>query len=153
MNNQDSQIQIFSEVQLSYTTKQPSNFETIKSSQTVAKIMRSILPKEQINYREYMYALYLNNSNKIVGYQLMSIGGLTATVVDIRILLQGALLTSSTAIILCHNHPSGTLKPSQADNQITQKVKKASEFMDIKLLDHLILTEKSYFSFADEGVL
>ena len=83
----------------------------------------------------------------------MSKGGITGTLVDVRLVLKNALEVGATALVLCHNHPSGTLKPSQADKDITQKLKTASQSLDIKVLDHLIVTEKAYFRFADEDIL
>jgi DNA repair protein RadC len=83
----------------------------------------------------------------------MSTGGITGTVVDIRLLLSVALKTAATGIILAHNHPSGNLKPSEADKELTNKIKKASEYMDIKLLDHLIISSDSYLSFSEQGHL
>ena len=124
----------------------------ITNSKDVNDFVRTIYPVE-INIREAMLVLYLNNSNRTMGYSIAGIGGITATVVDIRLILRDALLTQSTNIILVHNHPSGSLTPSEADRQMTDKVRKAAEVMDIKLLDHLILTEDSYYSFAEYGVL
>ena len=124
----------------------------ITNSKDVNDFVRTIYPVE-INIREAMLVLYLNNSNKTMGYSIAGIGGITATVVDIRLILRDALLTQSTNIILVHNHPSGSLTPSEADRQMTDKVRKAAEVMDIKLLDHLILTEDTYYSFAEYGVL
>lgn len=102
---------------------------------------------------EEFWALFLNNSNKIVAKNQISKGGLTATVVDVRLLFKQALEWTSVGVIICHNHPSGKLQPSMADKQLTEKIKKAGATLDIKLLDHLIITEKAYFSFADEGAL
>jgi DNA repair protein RadC len=102
---------------------------------------------------EEFWVLFLNNSNKVLGKTQISKGGLTATVVDVRLLFKRALELASLGIIVCHNHPSGKLQPSTADKQITQKIKLAGVTLDIKLLDHLIVTEKSYFSFADEGIM
>ena len=124
----------------------------ISSSNDVNKYIRKIFPVG-IDIREAMLVLFLNNSNRTLGFSVASIGGLTGTVVDVRLVLRDALLTQSTSVILVHNHPSGNLNPSQADLSITEKVKKAGNLMDIKLLDHLILTEESYYSFADFGKL
>lgn len=124
----------------------------VASSQDVNAFIRTIYPVE-INIREAMVAVFLNNSNNTLGYSVSSIGGITGTLVDVRLILRDALLTQSTAIILVHNHPSGTLQPSQADISITEKVKNAALLMDIKLIDHLIITENQFFSFADEGKL
>ena len=98
-----------------------------------------------------MLVVFLNNSNRTLGYSIASIGGITGTLVDVRLVLRGALLTQSTSIILVHNHPSGSLNPSLSDLSLTDKVKKAASLMDIKLLDHLILTDCGFYSFADEG--
>ncbi|WP_224489025.1 RadC family protein [Robertkochia flava] len=102
---------------------------------------------------EEFWVLYLNNSNRVLKQEQLSKGGITGTLVDIRLALKFALELHATAIILAHNHPSGTLVPSEADKQLTAKFKLAAGSMDIKLLDHLIVTEKDYYSFADEGLL
>ncbi|WP_075343116.1 JAB domain-containing protein [Tenacibaculum agarivorans] len=141
------------EVQLSYEKNIESPFEKITCSKLANNCIREIIPKEQINYREYMYAFYFNNSNHVVGYHLISLGGITSTLIDKRILMQGALLTNSVAIMLFHNHPSGKLKPSNADILLTEEIKEAARILNLKLLDHLIITEKDYYSFADEGDL
>ncbi len=108
---------------------------------------------EKMEYQEVFYIMLLNNSNEVLGIQKISEGGITGTVVDIRLILQSALMAHATCIILCHNHPSGTLKPSEADKNITAKIKSAGEVMDIKLLDHLIITSENFLSFADAGIL
>lgn len=102
---------------------------------------------------EEFWVIYLNNSNKVVNTVQLSKGGITGTLVDIRLLLKEAVLTNAVALILVHNHPSGTLRPSEADRNITEKINNACYSMDIKVLDHIIVTEKSYFSFKDEGIL
>lgn len=102
---------------------------------------------------EEFWVLYLNNSNKVLKPFQVSKGGITGTLVDVRIVLKQALELSATSIILAHNHPSGTLKPSESDKKLTQKLKTACSSLDIKILDHLIVTEKAYFSFADESLL
>lgn len=122
----------------------------IKSSQDVYYLMFAYIA--ELAHEEF-WVLMLNNSNKVIHKYNLSKGGITATMVDIRLLFKKAINQSATSIIVAHNHPSGTLKPSQADRLLTDKIKKAGEILDIKLLDHLIITEKSYFSFADEGLL
>jgi len=102
---------------------------------------------------EEFWIVYLNNSNKVIHKSQLSKGGITGTLVDVRLVLKQALDLGAVGIILAHNHPSGTLKPSAADKQITEKLKKASEALDIKILDHLILAQHHYFSFADQGIL
>ncbi|WP_104735674.1 RadC family protein [Hanstruepera ponticola] len=122
----------------------------ITSSISVFELMQPVLG--ELPHEEF-WIIYLNNSNKVIQKQQLSKGGITGTLVDVRLVLKMALELGATGIILAHNHPSGTLKPSEADKQITQKLKYAGESLDIKVLDHLIITEKAYFSFADENML
>jgi DNA repair protein RadC len=122
----------------------------ITSSKAVFEQMQPLIGELQ---HEEFWILYLNNSNKIVAKSQQSKGGLTGTIVDVRLVLKKALELNVTAIILSHNHPSGKLKPSNADKLLTNKLKIASETMDIKVLDHVIITENDYFSFADENLL
>ena len=120
----------------------------ISSSLDVFELMKPLLEDLHI---EQFWTLYLNNSNKVLSKLKISEGGMTGTVVDIRLILKHALELNATSIVLSHNHPSGILKPSEADINVTKKIKKAAQFMDIKVLDHLIITDQSYFSFADQG--
>jgi DNA repair protein RadC len=122
----------------------------ISSSISVFELMQPIIG--ELPHEEF-WIIYLNNSNKVIQKQQLSKGGITGTLVDVRLVLKMALELGATGIILAHNHPSGTLKPSEADKQITQKLKKAGDSLDIKTLDHLIITEKAYFSFVDENLL
>lgn len=102
---------------------------------------------------EEFWIVYLNNSNKIIHKSQLSKGGITGTLVDVRLVLKQALELGAVGILLAHNHPSGTIKPSAADKQITRKLQKAGEAIDIKVLDHLILAQHNYLSFADKGIL
>jgi DNA repair protein RadC len=102
---------------------------------------------------EEFWVIYLNNSNKVLFKEQLSKGGLTGTLVDVRLVFKKAVELYATAVILCHNHPSGKLQASNADKSITNKLKLAGETLDIKVLDHLIITENAYFSFADENIL
>lgn len=122
----------------------------IISSNTVFEIMQPILG--ELPHEEF-WAIYLNNSNKVLQTKQISKGGITGTLVDVRLVLKKALELGAIAIIFVHNHPSGSLRPSEADKLLTKKLKIAGESMDIKVLDHLIITEKTYFSFADENLL
>lgn len=122
----------------------------ITSSNDVFEIMTPLIGS--LDHEEF-WVIFLNNSNKIKFKTSLSKGGMTGTVVDIRVLFQIALEQKATGIILSHNHPSGKLKPSEADIQITKKIKEAGKVMDVQVLDHVIITEYSYFSFADEGLL
>ena len=122
----------------------------IISSRSVFELMQPILG--DLHHEEF-WIIYLNNSNKVIHKNQLSKGGITGTLVDVRLVLKNALQFGATGLILVHNHPSGTLTPSIADKQLTEKLKTASESLDIKVLDHLIIAEKTYFSFADENLL
>jgi len=122
----------------------------IASSASVFELMQPIIGELQ---HEEFWIIYLNNSNKVIQKNQLSKGGITGTLVDVRLVLKNALQVGATGLILVHNHPSGTLKPSEADKQITLKLKTAAQSLDIKVLDHLIITEKAYFSFADKSLL
>ena len=121
----------------------------VTSSKVIFEIMQPIIG--ELPHEEF-WIIYLNNSNKVISKSQLSKGGITGTLVDVRIVFKTALEMGATALILCHNHPSGTLVPSDADKQITRKLKLAGESLEIKVLDHLIVTEASYFSFADGGI-
>ncbi|QZK89523.1 DNA repair protein RadC [Flavobacterium sp. CHNK8] len=122
----------------------------VTSSKVIFEIMQPIIG--ELPHEEF-WIIFLNNSNKIIAKSQLSKGGITGTLVDVRIVFKIALENGATALILCHNHPSGTLVPSDADKHITKKLKQAGESLEIKVLDHLIVTENSYFSFADEGII
>ena len=122
----------------------------ITSSISVFELMQPIIG--ELPHEEF-WIIYLNNSNKVLKKQQLSKGGITGTLVDVRLVLKMALELGATGIILTHNHPSGTLKPSMADQKITQKLKQGGTSLDIKVLDHLIITDRAYFSFADENML
>ncbi len=122
----------------------------ITSSRSVFELMQPVIG--ELPHEEF-WIIYVNNSNKVIRKNQLSKGGITGTLVDVRIVLKNALEVGATGIILVHNHPSGTLNPSEADKQLTKKLKTAGESLDIKVLDHLIITEKAYFSFADENLL
>ncbi|MEQ6124566.1 DNA repair protein RadC [Pseudotenacibaculum sp. MALMAid0570] len=120
----------------------------VKNSKNVFDLMKPLLENK---LHEEFWVLYLNNSNKILSKDFISKGGITSTIVDVRLLYKRALELSAVGIILCHNHPSGDINPSLSDKEMTKKIKLAGDSLDIKLLDHLIVAEKSYFSFADNG--
>ena len=122
----------------------------IASSTSVFELMQPVIG--ELPHEEF-WIVYLNNSNKVIQQNQLSKGGITGTLVDVRLALKTALEVGATGIILAHNHPSGTLKPSEADKQLTYKLKIAAQSIDITVLDHLIVTENAYFSFADEGLI
>ena len=123
--------------------------QKITSSKAVFEIMQPIIG--ELPHEEF-WVLYLNNSNKVIHKSQLSKGGITGTVVDIRLIFKTALENRAISIILTHNHPSGKLQASDADKDITKKLKVAGEQLDIKVLDHIIITETGYFSFQDEGI-
>ncbi|NNV55650.1 RadC family protein [Limnovirga soli] len=118
-----------------------------------ADIARFLKAKLQHKKHEVFAVIYLNRANKINHYEIISEGGITGTVADPRIILKKALENDAVNLILCHNHPSGNLKPSRADEDLTHKIKEAARYFDINVLDHIIVSEEGYFSFADEGIL
>ncbi|MDG1315022.1 MAG: JAB domain-containing protein [Flavobacteriaceae bacterium] len=153
MNTQNQITYKVGEVELSYKKRLQFPFHPIKSSDDASTIIRQIIPKSQINYREHFYAMYLTMRNEVVGYHLISVGGINHTMVDVRILLQGALLCNAVAICIFHNHPSTNTNPSSADMTLTKKIAEACKLIDLTLLDHIIITENDYYSFADNGKL
>lgn len=144
---------IVSEIQLKYKP-QPLT-ETISGAKDIHKLLiNRVYHEETIGYKETFKVLLLNNANKIIGYTTISEGGLTSTIVDVRVIMQTALVSNASAIILTHNHPSGNTRPSSQDDNLTKKFKAACEMMDIRLLDHIIVTPyDSFYSYCDEGRL
>lgn len=122
----------------------------IKTSADIAQYMRTRI--KDFGY-EVFAVLFLNKANKINHFEIISRGGLTGTVADPRIILRIALEQGATSLVLCHNHPSGNLRPSKADEELTEKIKIAARYLDILVMDHLIVSEEGYFSFADGGLL
>ncbi len=122
----------------------------VTNSKDVFDIMQPLIGELQ---HEEFWIVYLNNSNRVLYKEQLSKGGLTGTLVDTRLVFKKAFELNAIAVILCHNHPSGKLQPSSADNSITKKLKNAGETLDIKVLDHIVITENAYFSFADENLL
>lgn len=123
---------------------------SVIQSRDAAEYLRAQL---KFKSHEVFAVVYLNRANKIKHYEIISEGGITGTVADPRIILKKALENDAVSIILCHNHPSGSLKPSRADEQLTAKIKEAASYFDIAVLDHIIVSEEGYYSFADEGLL
>jgi predicted RNA methylase len=141
------------EVKLSFIRKTNKKFAgKILTSGDAARFLRMIFGRGQIELQERFVVLYLDRANKIIGYYRHTIGGITGVVADVRLILSVALKCNAVSIVLCHNHPSGNLKPSDADIQLTKKVKEAGIVMDIGVIDHIILTRDGHYSFADEGL-
>lgn len=123
---------------------------TISGSNIIANYLKNHL--QDYGFEVFAVA-YLNRSNKIKHFEIISKGGITGTIADPRIILKKAIELEACSIVLSHNHPSGNLKPSKSDVEITQKIKSASSYLDIQVLDHIIVSEEGYYSFADEGLL
>ena len=124
---------------------------------TVVRSSKDIAQYLQITLKDYSYevfaVIYLNQANKINHFEIISRGGITGTVADPRLILKKALEEDATSLVLCHNHPSGNLKPSRADEELTKKIKEAAGYFDIKIVDHIIVSEDGFYSFADDGIL
>lgn len=128
----------------------PFSKEVITCADDVASLLRPLLEDQ---FYETFYVLYLNHANKLLQYSCISSGGITSTTVDPRMIFQEALLQKATRIMLCHNHPSGSLRPSNADVNITHKLKAAGKLLDIEVLDHVIVSTEGHFSFREDGML
>ena len=139
------------EVKLSYKTKvKASERIQITSSETAYKVLKPYF-SEEMEYKELFYVIYLNRANKVMGVAKISEGGCSGTVADGKIIFQGALLANAQTIILAHNHPSGNTKPSKQDIELTKKIAEFGKYIELPVLDHVILTEESFYSFADNG--
>ena len=143
---------VISEIQMGYKPNLISS-KIINDSNAAFDILVTLFPQETICLQEQFVVLYLNRANRVIGSYQLSKGGITGTIADVRIILSVALKTLATGLILAHNHPSGNLKPSEADIQLIQKLKDASKLMDIEWLDHMILNSNGYFSFTKDGII
>lgn len=142
------------EVELVYKTKvKASERPKISSVKDCYKLLKELWNENTIEMQEEFKVLLLNRGDKIIGIYEASAGGITGTVADPRLILAAAIKSLSVSIILSHNHPSGNLKPSRADEELTQKIKVAASYHDIKVIDHIIITSEGYYSFAEEGQL
>ena len=140
------------EVKVTYNPKiRASEQPKISSADSATKYLREFW--EDIEHIEKAYVLLMNRNNNVIGYKLLSIGGVAGTVIDPIIIFQTALKCNASGIILAHNHPSGSVKVSAADKDITSKIKSGGKILNIPLLDHIILTKHSYLSFSDENLL
>ena len=142
------------EIELVYKSKvKASARPQITSSKSAYEVLLKAWDENKIEFVEQFKVLLLNRANKVLGIYEVSTGGITGTVADPRLIFVAALKSNSCSMILSHNHPSGNLKPSRQDKELTSKIKQAGELLDIKVLDHLIVTNEAYYSFADEGIL
>ncbi len=142
------------EVELIYKSKiKASQRPQIRTSKDTADLLKQSWDENKIDFIEQFKVMFLNRGNKVLGILEVSTGGVTGTVADPKIVFVAALKANACNIIISHNHPSGNLKPSLQDEQLTQKIKHAGQFLDIKLFDHIIVTSEGYYSFADEGLI
>lgn len=142
------------ELELVYKSKvKPSQRPQVSSSRDIYRLLKGLWNPDKIEMLEEFKVLFLNRANKVLGVMDIASGGITGCVADPRIILAAAVKANAVNIVMAHNHPSGSIKPSRADEQLTQKIKEAARWMDITVLDHLIITEGDYYSFADEGLL
>ena len=143
-----------SEIELIYKTKvKASERPIIRQSGDAATLLMSLWNDGKINFVEQFKILLLNRANRVLGVVDISTGGVTGTVADPKLIFSAALKGNACGIILSHNHPSGSIKPSQADEQLTARIKEAGKYLDINVLDHIIITSEGFYSFADEGLL
>lgn len=146
------QLTYLSEINISYNPKvSPTNRPKIVSADDAYHLFLELLGSSNLNIKEEAAVLYLNRGNRVIGAYKLSSGGITSTVVDIRLILGIALKSLTCGIIIAHTHPSGELQPSKFDLAFTVKLKEACKLVDVQLLDHLIVTNEKYYSFAEEG--
>jgi len=152
-NEQSKQFQV-AEIQLSYKSNvKPSLRPRITSSRDAYQVLRQSWDDGRLELVEQFKVMFTNRANKVLGIFEVSTGGMTGTVADPKLIFVAALKSGATGVLLAHNHPSGNLTPSQADIELTKKIKEGGKLLEIQLLDHIILTSESYYSFADEGLI
>lgn len=143
-----------SEIELVYKSKvKASERPLITSSKSAYEVLLKAWDEHKIEFVEQFKVLLLNRANKVLGIYEVSTGGVTGTIADPKLIFVAALKANACSLIVSHNHPSGNLKPSRQDEELTAKIKQAGAFLDIKVLDHMIVTPEAYYSFADKGIL
>ena len=141
----EAAIELYKRLQIKQAERQQ-----VISSDTVCDILRPLIGDIE---KEEFWAVYLNQSNRIIRRERLSVGGIAGTYVDIRLIMKEAILCNATGMIISHNHPSGNEKPSKEDNLITEQIKKAAESLNIRLIDHIIITSNTYYSYVENGML
>ena len=140
------------EVELSYKNRVPyKDRKKVLTSEDAYNLLVNNHDDDTIDYTKTFKVLYLNQASQVVGCFTLSQGGITSTCVDVRNVMQGALLTNAIAMVLAHNHPSGNTRPSREDDRITNQITKAGELLNIRVLDHIIFTREQFYSYNDEG--
>ena len=152
MNTQPLFKTFVRELRMNYGVVSYTNCNKVSSSLDACNILRDVWDSD-ISHREAFYILCLNRANKVIGYALISLGGISGTVADPKVIFSTALLANASSIILAHSHPSGNTEPSAADQALTKKMIQAGSVLDIQVLDHLIITPDTYLSFADENLM
>lgn len=152
-NDQTKQFQV-AEIQLSYKSNvKPSLRPKITSSRDAYQVLKQSWDEGRLELVEQFKVMLTNRANKVLGIFEVSTGGIAGTVADPKLIFVAALKSGATGVLLCHNHPSGNLTPSQADIELTKKIKEGGKLLEIQLLDHIILTSEGYYSFTDEGLI
>ena len=153
-SNSNNQIPMVCEVKISYNpTVKPSERPVLRSSQEIFRLLTDshVFSPDTIEHREFFKILLLNKANRMLGVMHLSEGSMDGTVIDVRHIMQGSILSNAAGLVLCHNHPSGNCTPSAQDDTVTHQVKQACALFSIRILDHLIISPYSYYSYADEG--
>jgi DNA repair protein RadC len=149
-----STLNLVAEVELVYKSKvKPSERPLVKSAKDCYQLLLQTWDENKIEFVEQFKIVLLNKAQRVLGIYELSTGGVAGTVADPKLVFTAALKANACTIILSHNHPSGNLKPSLADEALTRRIYAAGKFLDIKVLDHIIVTSEGYYSFADEGLL
>ncbi len=152
--NYTEKSHLLSEIEVSYKTKiKPADRLKITGSRSAYEALKQAFNENTIEHIEEFAILLLNRNNQVLGWYKLSKGGITGTVTDHRVIFQLALCSNASSVILAHNHPSGNTKPSEQDKQITKRIVESGKILEIHVLDHLIITSDSFYSFADEGLI
>lgn len=141
------------QIRLSYVADVTTDVKKASTSYACADLLRASFDEGEMDYREWFKVMYLNRAMKPLGIQTVSMGGTSSTPIDAKVIFSGALLSNAQSIVLCHNHPSGTLRPSLEDDNITKKLVEGAKLLDLRITDHIIITSSGYFSYSDEGRL
>lgn len=141
------------EIKISYSRSTKKFLGKVTNSKDAADFIRTTFKPGTLQLQEQFIAVYLNTANEILGYYKHSVGAINATIADVRLIFATAIASASVSLIVAHNHPSGNLQASQPDIELTRKLNSGGKLLDIKLLDHLIITKNGYYSFADNGML
>ena len=149
-----SALNMVSEVELVYKNKvKPSERSLVKSAKECYELLKLTWNENKIEFVEQFKVVLMNRAQRVLGIYELSTGGVAGTVADPKLVFTAALKANACNIILSHNHPSGNLKPSRADEELTKKIATGGMYLDIKVIDHIIVTREGYYSFADEGLL